>query len=317
MTKRRRKPKQWEQPQSEGSAVTKPRKKLRQTAHRMAAANPEVRPLIRVLRGRWKDAPEKERRERVAQLLEKGCTIRGIAEDIGRPESSVRNYAKPGPDSPAREEAVALHEPVPFKGDSTNAVAPPVVQKPGPSSSKAPSLGNHKRLVPRRMVPHPNRPPLAKRPEDKEQDLQSLRDQLTEIIVGFVSARWGIPEMPIEASDLPVFLTSLRSSPAFDRPWIKPVKLPDRISIRDLFLLTEPKPRPATMDWGYKAKWLATILLSLRPDESYFGYWIDAAEGQLLPPPPPADLTVDEFGRPLEASEIIFRQRLRRMNGMD
>ena len=317
MTEPRKKPKRTKQTRSQEGAATKPKKKQpKQTAHRRAASDPEVHELLEQLRKRWKRASGKERRDWVAQLLSKGCKLRGIADDIHQPESVVRYYSEPEPSSPAKEKPRKLQTPVPAKGGPKQIAAAPVVQRQGPSSPKVPSAGTSRRLPPFGKIPLPKLPPrpLAKRPEEREENLETLRSRLTEIIVGFARAKWGIPEMPVTAAELPGFFTTLMKSPALARPWIRPVELPERISIKELFLLTEPKPRPDTLNWAHKAKWLAIILLSLYPDRWSFDFWIHEAERQLIPPPEPVDLTVDEFGRPLKPYEIRLRQMARSMS---
>jgi hypothetical protein len=153
-----------------------------------------------------------------------------------------------------------------------------------------------------------------KRPEEREYSLEALRHKTTEIIIALVRAEWGIPEPPIAAEQIPGFFGSVRQIPAFARPWIRPVKLPDAISIQGLFQLTEPKPRPDPMTWDHKAKWLAILLLSLYPDEHDPAHRVYEAERALTPPPPPlftldeSGRPVDETGRPLKASEIRLKK---------
>lgn len=86
------------------AVAAKTKRKPKLTAHRKAAAEPEVRKLIKLLEEKWDDLTGEERTRRVTALLAKGCKIRGLAEDIGRLPSLVRYYAKRAPDSPRQRQ---------------------------------------------------------------------------------------------------------------------------------------------------------------------------------------------------------------------
>ena len=196
VTKPSKKPMQAKKPRSQRGAATKPQKKgPKQTAHRRAASKPEVKELIERLRKRWKRASPKDRRERILQLLGKdiGCSIRGLAEDISQPESSVRSYSMPGLDSPKGEKPKALQASVPVKGGPRKAAAPPNAVKQEAATSTAPSVGNAKRPLPLRKLP-PR--PIPKPAIEKEEPVASLRRQLARIIEEFLRVQFNVLPPP-------------------------------------------------------------------------------------------------------------------------
>lgn len=75
------------------------------TPHRLAAANPEVKELIQKLKRIWKHASPEAKRKAVTELLEKGCSIRGLAEDTGIRDPTIRLAlkVKPAASKPARK----------------------------------------------------------------------------------------------------------------------------------------------------------------------------------------------------------------------
>ncbi len=73
----------------------KKRKQFRKHAkhdkkHRMAAATPENQKAIQSLRREWKEITAVERGDRVLQLQNKGCSLRGVARDVHVSEKIVR-----------------------------------------------------------------------------------------------------------------------------------------------------------------------------------------------------------------------------------
>jgi hypothetical protein len=186
--------------------------KPKQTAHRIAAAKPEVRALIALLRKRWKHANSEERRARVVDLLEKGCSIRGLADDIHQDASLVRYYSKPASASSTKGKPKAKGNPKapqaapPVKGSSKQMAAAPPKGEQGLAPSKSPSgglglpaAGSGKR--PLRVLPPrpPKLDPKAMRDDqdtEKEKTLQSLRGRLAHVIIEFIRAKLGSPDSP-------------------------------------------------------------------------------------------------------------------------
>jgi hypothetical protein len=77
--------------------VTK--KHINQTAHQRAMTNPEAQEALRALRARWSKLSPQQRGEQLKVLIGfKGTTMRGIAKDLGQPETTIRRYIKPASD---------------------------------------------------------------------------------------------------------------------------------------------------------------------------------------------------------------------------
>ncbi len=75
--------------QSVSGTLTEPKK----TEHRIAALDPIVRAKIEELGESWRVWDKNEREKHIKSLREDGCSVRGLAEDIGVPETTLRQYA--------------------------------------------------------------------------------------------------------------------------------------------------------------------------------------------------------------------------------
>jgi len=75
---------------------SKPAKQTRRNKNRhfRSKLNPKVMGLIATLRNGWADLGRVERGQRINKLVSVGCSKRGLARDLGIPESSVRRDAK-------------------------------------------------------------------------------------------------------------------------------------------------------------------------------------------------------------------------------
>ena len=73
-------------------------KKTRRASHRKshlaALSNPGVRDQMESLRTDWPDFSHVQRGDRLIQLLDAGCTVRGLANDLGVDEGTVRRDIK-------------------------------------------------------------------------------------------------------------------------------------------------------------------------------------------------------------------------------
>lgn len=321
MTEPRKKTKQTRS--HEGAATKAKKKQPKQTAHRRATSDLEVHELLERLRKRWKRASGKERRDRVAQLLSKGCTLRGIAEDIHQPESVVRYYSKPAPGSPEKVKVNATQQSVPTKSVSSTGPAPShqaqqrsVAQKQGTVSSSNKYDGNHRQPVPPRKRPLPKLPPwpIPKPPGEIEEDIALLRRRLSQIIATFIREKLGTPETPAATSEIQLFLQELRAYARVDLPWMKPVQLPQRITLNHLYEVTKPKSFPQNCDRGQLAIWLTMVLVSLC---SNWESDIETAAQQLFPEPSPASAQPPgpQPGRPRSFAIAVPAFRLRGPRG--
>ena len=62
------------------------------TDHQRAMTEPRVQKLLDALRVSWNDLSPQERGEQLSKLIDFGCSVRGIARELGKPESSIRRY---------------------------------------------------------------------------------------------------------------------------------------------------------------------------------------------------------------------------------
>jgi hypothetical protein len=280
---------------AQAGVPTKPKKEPRQTRHRIAASKPEVQQRIEQLRKRWRHAEGQERRERVADLLGRGCSVRGLAEQIHQDPSLVRYHSKPLPDASEKEKSKALQAPVPVT-EATNrmAGAPPKAEQRS-AASKDPSAGASVRAAgsgKHLKMLLPTRPrKLAEKalPEDedpeKERTLESLTRELSQIIVRFVREKLGPPDTPARMEEIGGLLGTLRTYATRPFAWNQPRQLPDPITMSRLYQLTRPDFRKEQLDASELGKWLVVVLASLANGAKPWTREIDKAERELLPEP--------------------------------
>lgn len=277
------------------------KRKPKQTAHRVAASNREVRKHIAQLRKQWSDANAEERRTNVADLLGRGCSIRGLADDIDQPESVIRYYSKPAPESPKKEKPKTLEAPIPVKAASkqiaaapangTQRLAPPKDQL-GVTRQQAAPAGKRPSII---LPPCPTELRREALPDDppteKEESLESLRLRLPQIIIEFIRAKLGTPDRPATSTQIQVLLGSLRTHSKLQPPSIYPRHLPNSITMSQLYELTGVNFRNKQLDAVALGEWLAVLVLSLDPrahPDPRSSPWepeIKLAEQQLVPQP--------------------------------
>ena len=66
--------------------------RVNQTAHQQAMANPQAQKALSVLRDDWNGLSPEQLGERLNELIGLGCSARGIAKELGKPETSIRRY---------------------------------------------------------------------------------------------------------------------------------------------------------------------------------------------------------------------------------
>ena len=295
---------------------------LKQTAHRIAAANPEVRALIALLRQRWKRAKPAERRERVADLLGRGCSIRGLADDVDQFESVVRYYSKAAPGSSGKVKPKALQAPIPVKDISKQIAAAAAKEKQGPASARDQAGGTRQQPVPTgnsHSTILPPRPPQATekalpddRQAEKEESIESMRLRISQIIVEFIHAKLGSPDRPARSAQILALLGSLRTHSKRQPPWIYPRHLPNRITMSQLYELTGVNFRKEQLNADELGKWLAVLVLSLAPRAHFdprTSPWepeIALAERQLVREPEQGDTPPPDLRPELRRSSARF-----------
>ena len=72
--------------------VGKNEQRRNDTDHQRAMTDPRVQKLLSALRVSWNDLSPQERGEQLSKLIDVGCSVRGIARELGKPESSIRRY---------------------------------------------------------------------------------------------------------------------------------------------------------------------------------------------------------------------------------
>jgi hypothetical protein len=293
---------------AQGGNVAKPRKKTKpsarqrkpkQTAHRVAASDPEVRKCIKLLGTRWKEAKPAERRARVADLLGRGCSIGGLAKDLHQPGSVVRYYSKPVPDSLRKEKSKAIQAPAPAKDGLKQMVVTPTRENKGSTSAKDRPGGTRQQPGPSgkgsKVIPLP--PPPETREEalpdvhapEKEESLESLRLRLPQIIVEFIREKVGAPDTPVGRAQIQGILATLRAWSKYQPPNIYPRHLPNRLTVSQLYELTGVNFARERLTAEELGKWLAVLVHSLAPRPDHLSSpWepeIAQAERQLIPQP--------------------------------
>ena len=204
------------------------KRKPKQTAHRRAAANPGVMELIARLRRRWKRIKREERRRLLKDLLDRGCSRRGLAADIHRPESVVRYCLKPRP------------------------------EKRNPKAPRAPIFS--KDINSRPATTPAKRSPGHEPPEMKE-SRESLRRRAPQLITEFIRAKLGSPDTPEKKAWIQRLFVSLRYYASLAPNLTRPIHLPESITIPELHELTKAS---LLLDPEVLGKWLAVLLYSLQ-----------------------------------------------------
>ncbi|HKF49356.1 MAG TPA: hypothetical protein VKB38_18500 [Terracidiphilus sp.] len=75
-----------------GLGKNEKRKRSNQTGHQRAITDPKVVDALNALRGSWSDLSPQQRGEQLSALIDRKCSVRGLAKELGKPESSLRRY---------------------------------------------------------------------------------------------------------------------------------------------------------------------------------------------------------------------------------
>jgi len=280
--------------------------KPRQTQHRTASDIPDVKERIKKLKRLWKRASFEERTNEVVELLGVGCSIRGLAHDLGESESTVRQYSKVKPDKAAAAETVLQNRnetAEPF--DAWNGSIPASTsQKPTPHQSvsrtttdKLPShsvskgmdqslrkVGPLSRAALKKIV-LPPRP--SRQPQDQKETLPVLSQRSGQIIVDLIRAECSSMSEQDKTATIQAALETARTFITLGRHGAPRPILPLRLTADDLLEKTRPTPRDDQPRSDFVGRWVAGILNSLnRNNELVRMDAIDAAEKQLIPEEP-------------------------------
>ena len=90
--------------------VGKNEQRRNDTDHQRAMTEPRVQKLLSALRVSWNDLSPQERGEQLSKLIDFGCSVRGIARELGKPESSIRRYIAQANSSESGSDWIAMME---------------------------------------------------------------------------------------------------------------------------------------------------------------------------------------------------------------
>jgi IS30 family transposase len=69
-------------------------KHLNETAHQRAMKNPKTQAVFRALQERWDGMSAAQQGEQLIESISLKCSVRGIADELGKPESTIRRYIR-------------------------------------------------------------------------------------------------------------------------------------------------------------------------------------------------------------------------------
>lgn len=295
--------------------------KLRQTGHRIAAANPEVKERIKKLKRTWKHSSPEAKRKVIVELLDDGCSIRGLDEDTGIPATTIRLHLRVKSEASqsarnvperlpsgrnAREKRSASNQeknevPVELQGSTKTTFearkpmhqAPPLskpqteqlMAKPAPARVGTPNQKSALSIkLPLKKIVVPRRPRPSQTIEDREETIASLRGKAEQLIVDRFRAECGTFDESTETAKITSVFQTAREFADRGRQGNKPVRLPPQLKIAELLEKTEPPPSDNEPKSAYVGRWIARIVNALNPNDQFQrDSAIDRAERQLLP----------------------------------
>jgi predicted transcriptional regulator len=208
--------------------------KKRKTAHWRAAHRPEVRKLSVKLRRYWSRWDAIKRGDQLRDLINRGCSQRGLARDLGKSEPTIRRYLVLSSQSEVEREAFR-------KGETAKRIL----------ARKA--ARDRRRMIESRV-----------REENKS---GVLSDEIAEIILDFCLTRRGVPETQVRESGIPHLLAQTRKITRglhVTRPGL--FKLPKGITLVSLYRMARPLDYPGEYWEEHRAGWLSNILMAIAPE---------------------------------------------------
>lgn len=293
------------------------------TPHRLAAANPEVKELIQKLKRIWKHASPEAKRKAVTELLEKGCSIRGLAEDTGIADPTIRLALKVKPTASKRARKTPHRVPsktdarakkpasdqektqlpvhlqkgadAPHGAQKATHQTPPIskLQAGRPMAQPAPAGVGMPQLkpavssqVPPKKIELPPRP-SPQPPQEaiaSPEATASLRKKAEQIIVDLVRAELRSVDESKARDEITSAFQMARTMIVMNRPGVRLVPLPAQLTIAELLRRTKPVQNDNGPRWEYVGRWIALIVNSLNPDDQWArDHAVDQAERRLLP----------------------------------
>jgi hypothetical protein len=206
-----------------------------QTANRVVMARKVVRKRIDLLKSEWRNLDNIQRGKLLNALLSRGCCLRGLGEKLEVPATTIRRYCTLA--KLPKEERAAL--------------------KAGETQKKA-------------LARKAERDRLRERNERIAEERKSgaLSNELARIILDFLRTAGPLGKEPVWDTSIITLMTATKdySRNTFGfRPTLTP--LPQRLTLIELYQLTRPCRDQEEFELAYQARWLATILVSLAPEE--------------------------------------------------
>lgn len=215
---------------------------IRKTSHRNAVKNPRARQLVLELRRQWNSIDKLKRAARLQELIDLGCSVRGLARDLGQKPTTVGSYVKLAWLSPEEQQELTAGL-------------------------------SQKKMLARKATEELQRKARLRIEEEQKTGVHS--DKVADIIFEFRRVNGEEPKTPIPLRMMPEMLKGVRLITRNQLPYLPPtvIKVPHNISTRELFRLTQPPKGPGIPDvhqeiWlGNRERWLATILMSIVPED--------------------------------------------------
>ncbi len=278
------------------SAMTKKSGGPRQTHHRVAATNPEVKELIKKLRRMWRrrnTSAEQIQGALKELVVEEGCSTRGLAKNLRVRESALRYYMNLEPDLKVENRAPKV-EPAPVKPAparpapvGTSPVKPAPI-KAAPASLPEVNTDIRKKIeelrasIERRRSGLPNSDAgtsetratsiaqqAPKEPvQEPEETIKSLQNRLEEVLLDFLEAKSEGAGVKLDPDSFREVFGAVRNYTMISRTGAICMSLPPQISVPSLFEKIKPANHPPgeTPTW-YLGRWAAGILNSICPGD--------------------------------------------------
>ena len=206
-----------------------------QTTNQRAMNRKVVRKRIDLLKSQWKNLNNIERGKRLIDLIGRGCSPRGLKPKLNVSATTIRRYC-----TLARlpeDEQAAL--------------------RAGETQRKA---------LARKAARDRSRERNERIAEERKSG--ALSGELAKIIIDFLRTADPLGKEPMWDTSIINLMTATRE---YSRNTFglcpSPIRLPQRLSLIDLYQLTRPRRDPSDFEIAYQAHWLATILVSLAPEE--------------------------------------------------
>lgn len=218
--------------------MTKPRKDPskksgNETKHRKARADPKVLELLSNLEQGWATMDFVEQGKELRKLIALGCSVRGLAGDLGQPETNIRRLIPPA------------EQPKADRG----------VQETGASEMAARE---------RRVNAERDERQRLRVIEEKKTGAHS--DKLATVILEFCRVKCELRETPILKEEIPLLLSTAEEYLSqFETSGRQTVALLPDMDLKDLFMATRPEEE-GELRMNHYGKWMAIVVWAMAPE---------------------------------------------------